>query len=345
MKVAILGAGSWGTALASVFAQNGHEAVLWARSEVISTEIEQLRRNQRYLGEHLLPANLRATTSMQSAVAGSQLVLFAVTSDAIHQVLAKAKPFISKDAHVSHAIKGFDPATQQRISDILIASLNNPEKVSVISGPSHAEEVILQMPTTLVVSAYAKETAEELQDALMNRSLRVYTNPDVVGTELGGTLKNIIALGVGVADGLGFGDNAKAALMTRGLAEITRLGLVLGASRITFSGLSGVGDLIVTCTSQHSRNFRAGRLLGQGYSIEDAKSKIGMAVEGVRTTEVTHRIAERKLISMPITEAIYEILFRKKPATEAVEDLMGRARSHEIEETAESELIPVWRFS
>lgn len=344
MKIAVLGAGSWGTALASVFAQNGHETTLWARSEVIAADIHQNHRNRRYLGEHALPTALTATTSMEDALAEAQLILFAVTSDAIQGVLEQAKPLIHPNVHISHAIKGFDPVTQHRISDVLIAALDNPSRISVIAGPSHAEEVIQQMPTTVVVSAYARDTAEELQDVLMCRSLRVYTNPDVVGAELGGTLKNIIGLGVGVTDGLGFGDNAKAALMTRGLAEITRLGVALGASRFTFLGLSGVGDLIA-CTSQHSRNFRAGRLLGQGYSLTEAVGKVGMAVEGVRTTDVTRRLAENYGISMPITEAIHDILFEHKPATEAVQELMVRARNHEVEEVAEAETAPTWRYS
>lgn len=341
MKIAVIGAGSWGTALASVLVWNGHDVSLWARNPRVVQEIQEDHTNRKYLADATLPA-IDATTDIGQAISGAELVLLALPSASVEDVLRDAKPYISSKALLVHAIKGFD-ATGKRISERIMQHLNTaPDRVCVIAGPSHAEEVIAQMPTTVVVAAYSRTAAESVQDALMNRALRVYTNPDVVGAELGGALKNIIALGVGIADGLGFGDNAKAALMTRGLAEITRLGIALGASPLTFAGLSGVGDLVVTCTSRHSRNFRTGRLIGQGASLEAAMAKVGMAVEGVRTACVARQIARDRCVEMPITESIYSVLFEQKPPSIAVEDLMGRARNHEIEEVARQDMSPYW---
>jgi len=345
MKVAVLGAGSWGTALASVVAWNGHDAVLWARDKVVVEQIQNEHINIKYLKHAQLPLSLTATMKIEDAVRDANLVIFAIASAAMDSVVQKVKAFLPPDAYLAHAVKGFDVPSKRRMSQILLDEIPDAlARLSVISGPSHAEEVVQKRPTTLVVAAYSRQTAESVQDVLMNSAFRVYTNPDVVGTELGGTLKNIIALGVGIADGLGFGDNAKAALMTRGLAEITRLGVAMGASPLTFAGLSGVGDLIVTCTSQHSRNFKAGRLLGQGYTPEAAVQEIGMVVEGIRTTQATLDIASDYRVEMPITEAIYEVLFQHKAPLDAVEQLMGRAPNHEIEDVANQDMSQKWQM-
>lgn len=344
MKVSVLGAGSWGTALAAVLAWNGHDTRLWARGDDIVYHINHNHTNGKYLKGIALPDHLVATSSLQDAMDGSDLIIFAIASEAMGSTVEKAEPFFSKRAVLAHAVKGFDVPTKRRMSEILLGAGAIPRKICVISGPSHAEEVVQKLPTTLVVSSPSRETAEIVQDSLMNNSLRVYTNPDVVGTELGGTLKNIIALGVGITHGLGFGDNAKAALMTRGLAEITRLGVAMGASPLTFAGLSGVGDLIVTCTSQHSRNFRAGKLIGQGYAVEQAVQEIGMVVEGIRTTDAAISIARDYRVEMPITEAIFEVLFRGQRPLPAVERLMGRERSHEIEDVVNQDMSLTWQM-
>lgn len=344
MNIAVLGAGSWGTALASAFAKNGSAVTLWGRNPSVVDEINHEHRNSKYLPEGSLAPNLVATTDLEKAVAGAEVVLFSVPSAAMRTVVEAARPHVSQQSIICHAVKGFDVSTHQTMSQLIVDTLPDADdRVCVIAGPSHAEEVVAGLPTTIVAASCHRHTAEQVQDLLMSRTLRVYTNPDVSGAELGGALKNIIALGVGIADGLGFGDNAKAALMTRGLTEIARLGMPMGASLMTFAGLSGVGDLIVTCTSRHSRNYRAGRLLGKGYSLEDALKEVGMVVEGVFTTKVAVSLAEHHQVEMPITEALYGVLFDRKPPRQAVEDLMSRAKVHEIEEVASHQILAQWQ--
>ncbi len=343
MKAVVLGAGSWGTALATVLCDNGHDTVLWAKRQALCDEINVRHTNEKYLPGAKLPKALCASSDLTEALAGRDIVIFAVPSAAMVDVVSAVSPLLPNDGVIAHAVKGFDVKTGRRMSEVLLAAYPDLDRrLAVITGPSHAEEVVAQMPTTIVVAAYERDTAELLQDALMNSYFRVYTNPDVVGAELGGSLKNIIALGVGMADGLGFGDNAKAALMTRGLAEIARLGMKMGASPLTFAGLSGVGDLIVTCTSRHSRNFRAGRLLGQGLSLDEALHKVGMVVEGVRTVQATVELAAQHQVEMPIARALFDVLFAGKRPQEAVEELMGRERGHEMEEVAREALPPKW---
>lgn len=345
MSVTVLGAGSWGTALAAVFAKNGHRVVLWARRQDVVNEIHTFHTNQRYLSSTTLPVTLTATTDIRKALDGSDVVVFVVPSQSMKRLVGEVSEYLPEQALLAHAVKGFDLPSNQTMSQVIRSVIPDSERrIAVISGPSHAEEVVADLPTTVVVSSDCQQTAEQLQDLLMNPALRVYTNPDVMGTELGGSLKNIIALGVGVADGLGFGDNAKAALMTRGLAEISRLGMAMGASPLTFAGLSGVGDLIVTCTSRHSRNFRAGRLIGQGLSHEAALAEIGMAVEGVPATIAAGQLASIHGVQMPIARALNDILFQGKAPAAAVLDLMGRERAHEIEEVARTDISPKWRL-
>ncbi|MFC4808476.1 NAD(P)H-dependent glycerol-3-phosphate dehydrogenase [Paenibacillus sp. GCM10023250] len=334
-KAAVLVAGSWGTALAAVLADNGYAVALWTRNEAQAEEINTRRTNGRYLKDAELPANIAATADMAQAVGGAELVLFVAPSVAMRDVAKLAAPHIREDAVVVHATKGFESGTYKRMTTVLAEELQaGADRLVVLSGPSHAEEVVRRLPTTVVVASTSLDAAEFVQDAFITPQFRVYTNKDVVGVEVAGAIKNIIALGAGLSDGLGFGDNAKAALLTRGLAEISRLGIAMGANPLTFAGLAGVGDLVVTCTSRHSRNWRAGAMLAEGTSLDDVLTRMGMVVEGVRTTSVAREIAQQYGVEMPITEQLYQVLFAQKPARDAVETLMGRGRTHETEESA-----------
>ncbi|QJC51851.1 NAD(P)H-dependent glycerol-3-phosphate dehydrogenase [Paenibacillus albicereus] len=330
-KAAVLVAGSWGTALAAVLAANGHQVVMWTRNAAQAAEIRDLHVNSKYLPGAALPENLTATTDMAEALLGARLVLFAAPSSAMRQVAAAAASLLEPDAIIVHAAKGFEIDSLDRMSHVLAEELGRPlETIVVLSGPSHAEEVVKQLPTTVVVASEAEGYAEQAQDAFINSCFRVYTNRDVIGVEVAGAIKNIIALGAGLSDGLGFGDNAKAALLTRGLAEIGRLGQAMGASMMTFAGLAGVGDLVATCTSPHSRNWRAGSLLASGLSLDEVLEKVGMVVEGVRTTRSAKSLAARYGVEMPITDQLYEVLFQGKAPREAVESLMLRDRTGEL---------------
>jgi glycerol-3-phosphate dehydrogenase (NAD(P)+) len=331
VKAAILVAGSWGTALASVLADNGHEVTLWTRSAGQAEEIGLSHTNSRFLPDTLLPPSIRATTEMKEALHEAELVLFAAPSSAMREVAAAAAGAISSEAVIIHAAKGFESVTLERMSQVLAGELGRDEReIVVLSGPSHAEEVVRKLPTTVVVASVFPGPAKLAQDAFINSCFRVYTNPDVIGVEVAGAIKNIIALGAGLSDGLGFGDNAKAALLTRGLAEIGRLGSAMGAAMMTFAGLAGLGDLIATCTSPHSRNWRAGSLLASGLSLEEVLERIGMVVEGVRTTRFARTLATRYGVEMPITDQLYEVLFEGKEPREAVEMLMLRDRTGEL---------------
>ncbi|OUS77386.1 glycerol-3-phosphate dehydrogenase [Paenibacillus sp. MY03] len=334
-KAAVLVAGSWGTALASVLASNGFKVSLWTRNEEQAKEINATRRNAKYLSDAELPVGLTATTDMETALAGAELALFVAPSGAMRQVAGQASPYLGKDTLIVHATKGFETDTLKRMSSVLAEELGRPQSsIVVLSGPSHAEEVIRKQPTTVVVASEESDKAERAQDAFMNNAFRVYTNSDVVGVEVAGAIKNIIALGAGLSDGLRFGDNAKAALLTRGLAEIGRLGAAMGANPLTFAGLAGVGDLVVTCTSTHSRNWRAGSMLADGSPLEDVLQRMGMVVEGVRTTRAAYELSKQYHVEMPISTQLYAVLFQGKSPEDAVGELMGRLKTHEIEPLA-----------
>ncbi|WP_274651661.1 NAD(P)H-dependent glycerol-3-phosphate dehydrogenase [Paenibacillus humicola] len=336
-KAAVLVAGSWGTALATVLAMNDCKVTLWARSAGQAGEINREHRNARFIPDAALPDTIRATSDIEEAVSGAELVVFVAPSAAMREVARQAAPFIGSETLCVHATKGFEADTLKRMSSVLEEELNtDPRRLVVLSGPSHAEEVVRRQPTTVVVASVCQESAELAQDWFIAPHFRVYTNPDVVGVEVAGAIKNIIALGAGLSDGLGFGDNAKAALLTRGLTEISRLGVAMGANPLTFAGLAGVGDLVVTCTSKHSRNWRAGSMLAGGMPLGEVLAKMGMVVEGVRTTSAARELAARHEVDMPITEQLYHVLFDHKPPRKAVEDLMGRIRTHEMEEVAGS---------
>ncbi|MCB8817139.1 NAD(P)H-dependent glycerol-3-phosphate dehydrogenase [Desulfosporosinus shakirovi] len=330
-KIAVYGAGSWGSALAVLLAKAGHQVVLVGRHADEMENMRNQQENKRYLPGVVLPQGIFPTTDL--SFLNADLVVLSVPSHSVREVARLINPYLRGGCIVVNTAKGMEEGTHCRLSEVLIEELpNNP--VAVLSGPSHAEEVGRDMPTTVVVASDV-ETAKTVQDMMMTPKFRVYTNPDVIGVELGGALKNVIALCTGIAEGLGFGDNTKAALMTRGLAEIARLGVALGGNPLTFAGLSGVGDLIVTCTSLHSRNRRAGVALGQGKPLETVLREVGMVVEGVRATRIAHFLGIEKNIPMPITEQAYKVLFENADPKIAVADLMLRGKRHELEEVVE----------
>ncbi|WP_413309149.1 NAD(P)H-dependent glycerol-3-phosphate dehydrogenase [Bacillus sp. 1P10SD] len=332
--VAVVGAGSWGTALAMVLADNSHEVRLWSHNEHQVKEINDCHTNKKYLPEIGLPDLIVGYSSLREALDGVDTVILAVPTKAIREVLGKIREVISNPITIAHVSKGIEPDTLLRISEMIKEEMPKEllRDVVVLSGPSHAEEVSLRHPTTVTVSSENMAAAEKIQDLFINHNFRVYTNSDVIGVEIGGALKNIIALAAGITDGLGYGDNAKAALMTRGLAEIARLGTRMGANPLTFSGLTGIGDLIVTCTSVHSRNWRAGNLLGKGKTLDEVLDNMGMVVEGVRTTKAAYQLAKEYNVNMPITAALYDVLFNGKNAKDAVDVLMARGKTHEMED-------------
>ncbi|MEX2460973.1 MAG: NAD(P)H-dependent glycerol-3-phosphate dehydrogenase [Paenibacillaceae bacterium] len=339
-KVAVLVAGSWGTALASLLAEIHPEVMVWSRNASEVDDMNQTHMNRRFFKEVTLSAKLKATLSMEEAVHGAEAIILAAPSAAMRGICSLLRPLLTesqmKETLIVHVAKGFEAETMKRMTTVIAEELPeyDANKLVVLSGPSHAEEVILQCPTTVVVASGDVQAAEAAQDLFINAYFRVYTNPDVIGVEVGGALKNIIALGAGLTEGLGFGDNAKAALITRGLAEITRLGVKMGANPLTFAGLAGIGDLVVTCTSKHSRNWRAGFMLGQGKALSEVLESMGMVVEGVKTTKAAYKLSRQYDVSMPITDALYQVLFTGKAPKEAVGDLMGRVKTHEIEEVA-----------
>lgn len=333
-KVAVIGAGSWGTALAMVLADNGHEVRLWGHNPKQIEEINSSHTNKKYLPEIILQNSIVGFSSLEEALDGLEIIILAVPTKAIREVLGNIRKIQRKPLIIVHVSKGIEPDTFMRISEMIEEEMPKEllKSVVVLSGPSHAEEVSLRHPTTVTVSSKQMEVAEQIQDLFINQHFRVYTNPDIIGVEIGGALKNIIALGAGISDGLGYGDNAKAALMTRGLAEIARLGTKMGANPLTFAGLAGIGDLIVTCTSVHSRNWRAGNLLGKGKNLQEVLDNMGMVVEGVRTTKAAWQLAQRYEVNMPITNAIYHVLFNNADPKSAVDSLMGRIKTHELED-------------
>lgn len=336
-KVVVLGAGSWGTALSIVLADNGHECLLWSHRKDQADEINELHLNEKYLPGTILPKTLKATSSLEEAAGHGKIIVMAVPTKGIREVCRNLKEMIQEPMLFVHVSKGIEPDSLKRISEVIREEVPSHliEEIVVLSGPSHAEEVVLRHPTTVTAACEDILYAEKVQDLFMNGHFRVYTNSDVIGVEIGGALKNIIALGAGISDGLGYGDNAKAALITRGLAEIARLGTKIGAKPLTFSGLTGIGDLIVTCTSVHSRNWRAGNMLGKGMKLDEVLEQMGMVVEGVRTTKAAYQLSEFHKVPMPITRALYAVLFEHVDPKTAVDQLMDRVKKHEMEDLYE----------
>lgn len=336
MKIAVIGAGGWGTALAAVLGENNHQVSLWARSRQAAAELAATRRNPRYLPDAVLPAAVACTADLAAATESADIVIIAAPSHAVRAAAATLAPKLAAGAVVVSAAKGLEVGTLKRMTEVIAEEIPAAaSRLVALSGPNHAEEVALRHPTATVAASLSRPAAEAVQEALMAPYFRVYTNPDIIGVELGGALKNIIALGAGIGDGLGFGDNAKAALMTRGLAEITRLGVAMGARPLTFAGLAGIGDLIVTCTSRHSRNRRAGLALAAGKTVGQIEGETGMVVEGIRSTLAAHQLAGRLGVEMPITAEIHRVLYQGADPREAVGRLMGRGKTHEVEEVAD----------
>ena len=327
-KVSVIGAGSWGSALAVLLANNGHEVTLWTHDpheiEMLSTKREQ----QDKLPGVKLPDNIKVEADLETALTDEDVVVMAVPSPVVRMVAKQMSPFIADGQVIVNVAKGIEDVTYKTLSDIIEEEIPNAE-VCVLSGPSHAEEVGRGIPTTVVIGAKDKKTAEMLQDVFMNKVFRVYTSSDIVGIELGGALKNVIALAAGTVDGLGYGDNTKAALMTRGIAELTRLGEALGGKPETFSGLTGVGDLIVTCTSVHSRNRKAGYLMGKGMTAEEAMKEVKMVVEGVYSAKAALGLAKKCNVAVPIVEAVNRVLFENADPKEEVSNLLLRERKQE----------------
>ena len=328
MKVAVIGSGAWGTALAIRLHKNGHEVVMWTFEKELIPEMESTRRNPR-LPVALLPEGLTVSPDYACA-SGCQMVVIASPSAPMRSVCRGVAPYIDRDAVVVSVTKGIEQGTQLRMSEIVAQETG--KEVVVLTGPSHAEEVAVDIPTGLLAACPNQALAEFVQDAFMCDTLRIYTSSDAVGAELGAALKNVIALCAGISDGVGYGDNTKAMLMTRGLTEISRLGVSLGARKETFAGLAGVGDLIVTCTSMHSRNRRAGILIGQGKKPQEAMKEVGAVVEGYYAARSAWELGQRKGIDMPITEAAYKLLYEDMPLDEAFATLLQRQRKTESED-------------
>lgn len=332
-KIAVLGAGSWGTALAMVLVENGHDVTIWGNKETQIDEINNKHTNEYYLKNITLPTELVATTNLKEAVKEADAVLFVVPTKAMREVSKEFNKVCENQPVIIHASKGLEQDTHKRITEVLEEEISPSHRkgLVVLSGPSHAEEVAVKDVTTITAASSSMQDAEYVQKLFSNDYFRVYTNTDVIGVEMGAALKNIIALGSGALKGLGYGDNARAAIMTRGLAEISRLGVAMGANPLTFIGLSGVGDLAVTCASEHSRNFRAGYLLGKGNSLDDVLNNMGMIVEGVYTTKAAYELAKEREIEMPITEAIYDVIYDHKEVSDTVKNIMLREHKSEQE--------------
>lgn len=327
-KIGIIGAGSWGIALSVLLHNNGNEVSVWS---ILPDEIEMLRRELEHkdkLPGVKLPEDMEFTCDLKKAVAKKDLLVLAVPSPFVRSTAHSLQNVVTKGQIIVNVAKGIEEKTLMTLSQVIEEEVPNAD-VAVLSGPSHAEEVGRGIPTTIVVGAHSKETAEFVQNLFMNEVFRVYTSPDILGIELGAALKNVVALAAGIADGLGYGDNTKAALITRGITEIARLGMAMGGKFETFCGLSGIGDLIVTCASMHSRNRRAGILIGKGHTMEEAMEEVKMVVEGVYSAKAAMRLAEQYQIQIPIIEQVNAVLFEGKAASEAVKELMIRDKKIE----------------
>ncbi len=327
-KVSILGAGTWGCALAILLSDNGHDVTIWTKIEKEARTLKETRGNLKNLPGAKLPDNIKISLDLKEACNGPEIIVMAVASPYIRATAHEAGPFIREGQILVNVSKGLEDDTLKTLSDVIKEEIPQAD-IAVLSGPSHAEEVSRRIPTTIVVGAGSRETAKTIQDVFMNEVFRVYTSPDIIGIELGASLKNVIALAAGVIDGLGLGDNTKAALMTRGMAEISRLGMKMGGKLETFSGLSGMGDLFVTCTSLHSRNRKAGYLMGQGLTMEEAMKEVNQVVEGVNTAKAALHMAQKYEVEMPIVEQINMVLFEGKSPKEALADLYGRDKRKE----------------
>ena len=326
MNIAVLGAGSWGTTLAVLLAKKGYQVRLWAHRPEFAAQLEAERENSRYLKGIHFPDNLHVVDHLRNLAAWSQMIVTAVPSQALRETLLGFSDLPLEGKILVNVAKGIEIGTGKRMSEVLLEVLPalHVSQVAALYGPSHAEEVSKEQPTTVVASSQSLQTAEKVQEIFHTNTFRVYVNTDIIGVEIAGSVKNIIAIAAGISDGIGFGDNAKAAIITRGLAEISRLCLKHGGDPLTISGLSGIGDLVVTCLSRHSRNRYVGEEIGRGRSLDEVISQMNMVAEGVHTSKAVYELSRAVGVEMPITQAVYEMLFEGKPAEQAILDLMTR---------------------
>ena len=328
MKISVLGAGTWGTALTILLAENKHEVTLWSKLPKEIEELKNDRSNIKNLPGAVLQDSVKLTADLEEALKAPEMIIMAVASVFVRKTAKSIADKVLPGTIIVNVAKGIEEATLKTLTEVIEDEIPHAE-VAVLSGPSHAEEVSRKIPTTIVAGAKKKEVADKIQDAFMTDFFRVYTSPDVIGIELGGSLKNVIALAAGVLDGAGFGDNTKAALMTRGIAEISRLGVAMGGKYETFAGLSGMGDLMVTCTSKHSRNRNAGFLVGQGKTAKEAMEEVNQTVEGVFCAKAAHLLGKKFDVELPIVEQVNKVLFEDKPVKEAIYDLLIRQKTEE----------------
>ncbi len=327
-NVTVMGSGSWGTALAILLQKNGHSVMLWARRDAQIKEMQEQNENKQYLPNVQFPEGLQLTSDKEKALTHGEIIIFAVPSRAVRQSATDFAPYLKENQVIVNVAKGLEEGSLKCLSDVIRECVPQCE-VATLSGPSHAEEVSRDIPTICLIATPNEDVAKMVQGEFGNSRFRLYTNTDEVGVEMGAALKNVMALAAGMSDGLGFGDNTKAAIMTRGIAEMARLGVAVGGKQETFGGISGIGDLIVTCTSMHSRNRRAGILLGQGKSLEETLAEVKMVVEGVNTVKAACDLAHKMNVELPITEAIYAVLFEGKDREVAVLELMNRENKAE----------------
>jgi len=330
-KVGVLGGGSWGTTLAILLYEKGLSVKIWEFSEEQVIRVRQKRENVKFLPGIFIPPEIEITSCLEEVVKESEVIIVALPSQVVRGVVERLSTMIIPGVVIISAVKGLEISTMKRISEVIGESIPQKIQIGVISGPSHAEEVSRKIPTAVVSSGQDEKTAKFIQELFLTPNLRVYTNTDLVGVELGGALKNIMAIAAGISDGLGLGDNTKAALITRGLVEIIKIGRVLGAKEATFLGLSGLGDLVVTCTSKYSRNRYLGEMIGKGSSLQEVLDSMTMVAEGVPTTKAAKELAKKVNIELPITNEVYKVLFEGKDPKQAVSDLMMRSAKAEEE--------------
>jgi glycerol-3-phosphate dehydrogenase (NAD(P)+) len=336
MKIAVIGAGSWGTATAGLLGKQGNEVALWALEPEVAAGINAEHRNPVYLKDLVLPETVVATNDMAEALAGADVAVLVVVSHAMREVMERAKGNVGPGTIIVSQTKGVENGTMMRMSEVVEDVLGHEvrPRLAVLSGPNHAEEVAREIPSATVIAAYESNVAKRLQEIYMAPYFRVYTNPDIIGVEIAGATKNVVALAAGMSDGLGFGDNSKASLLTRGLAEATRLGVALGARPTTFSGLAGVGDMVVTCFSRHSRNRLVGERLAKGQTVQEIYDDIHMIAEGVQTSHALNDLSKKMGVVMPITHHVYEVLYEGRQPAEIVPALMARSAREESDELA-----------
>lgn len=333
MKITVFGAGSWGTALSIALCRNGHEVILWARSSANAQTIQATRKNPTYLAEAHLPVEILVSSDLEVAAKDREMWVMATPSQSVRQFSTLLTPFVSANLLIVSVAKGIENGTLKTSSEVLaeVFPVVPKSQIGVLYGPSHAEEVAQDKPTLVVAAAGSLATAQIIQKTFIRPKLRVYVNPDLKGVEISGSVKNVLAIAAGISDGLGFGDNTKAAILTRGMAEIRRLGLAMGAKPETFAGLAGIGDLVVTCMSRHSRNRYFGEQIGLGKSREQVESEMQMVAEGVKTTISTVALAQLYEVEMPITQAVFRVLFEGQNPRDAVNELMTRTAKEEID--------------